>query len=157
LFTVTNPCLEEEEQDINFATLCDGILHRKWDTRPVKAVSPNDETDETNCEEWLCDNQYTRCDMLWNCPNGADEARCEFSMCKPDYHPCFIARHAGNESVGSYICLPLSRAGDGIIDCLGGTDERQFCHHMHAHDIDRRYLCLNNRTVIVPSPSIRYG
>lgn len=153
-----NPCFEkeEEEEEINYATLCDGILHRKPNVLFTTQVSPNDETDETNCEEWLCDNQYTRCDMTWNCLNGADEARCGFSDCKPDYHPCLVARNAENKNVTNYICLPLSRAGDGIIDCLGGTDERQFCHHTYDSLDDVRYLCLTNRTVLVPSPSVKY-
>jgi hypothetical protein len=152
---IRDPCFETEEQEINFATLCDGFLNRKPKFPLSIQVSPNDETDETNCEEWLCDNQYTRCDMTWNCLNGADEAHCNFSICKSGYHPCLVAKNTGNESLANYTCLPLSRAGDGIIDCLGGTDERQFCHDASQFYTNnyKLYLCYDNQTMLAPSPS----
>jgi hypothetical protein len=159
LFSHVNPCLEREEQEINFATLCDGYLQRSSILlpSPSKLVPPwNGETDETNCEEWLCDNQYTRCDMTWNCLNGADEAHCGFSSCKSGYHPCLVSKNTENQSVADYVCLPLSRAGDGIIDCLGGTDERQFCHDADHFYTEVRYLCRDNQTMLSPSPSTRY-
>ncbi len=31
------------------------------------------QTDETDCEQWPCNNIYTRCNDFWNCPNSADE------------------------------------------------------------------------------------
>ena len=36
------------------------------------------ETDETECEQWECNNIYTHCNGIWNCPNGADEIGCDF-------------------------------------------------------------------------------
>ena len=36
------------------------------------------ETDETECEQWECNNIYTHCDEIWNCPNGEDEIGCIF-------------------------------------------------------------------------------
>jgi len=152
----SNPCLEKEEQEINFATLCDGFLQRSSIVAHRVQLNSSGETDETNCEEWLCDNQYTRCDITWNCLNGADEAHCGFSSCKSGYHPCLVAKNTENQSVADYVCLPLSRAGDGIIDCLGGTDERQFCHDADDFSTDVRYLCRDNQTMLAPLPSTRY-
>ncbi|CAF3178965.1 unnamed protein product, partial [Rotaria sp. Silwood2] len=34
------------------------------------------ETDETNCDEWPCHARATRCDGVWNRPNGCDELGC---------------------------------------------------------------------------------
>ncbi|CAF4510674.1 unnamed protein product, partial [Rotaria magnacalcarata] len=51
-------------------------------------IGQDNETDETNCNQWPCDNQYTHCDGIWNCWNGADDARCGSTVCPEDTHPC---------------------------------------------------------------------
>ncbi|CAF3191700.1 unnamed protein product [Rotaria socialis] len=39
------------------------------------------ETDETNCSWWPCNDVYTRCDGFWHCLNGADELSCPNTIC----------------------------------------------------------------------------
>ncbi|CAF5010017.1 unnamed protein product, partial [Rotaria sp. Silwood1] len=40
-------------------------------------------------------------------------------------------------------CLPAHRAGDGIVDCLGSTDERAFCRSINPTNAGSRYKCWN--------------
>ncbi len=102
----------------HFPTLCDGYVEYH------EIINREIETDETNCEEWLCDNQYTRCDGIWNCLNGADEIPCIRQFCNNENaHPCVLWNSSRP------ICLPISRAGDEIIDCVGATDERHLCRN----------------------------
>jgi hypothetical protein len=121
----------------DFPTLCDGYIEHG------KLINGVIETDETNCEEWLCDNQYTRCDRAWNCRNGADEIHCGRLFCNnEDAYPCFLWNSSRP------ICLPISRADDGIIDCIGATDERYLCRDEDNRKGHQRfaYRCWNNRT-----------
>jgi hypothetical protein len=118
----------------HFPTLCDIYVEY------TETINGTKETDETNCEEWLCNNQYTRCDDIWNCLNGEDEMDCPQNFCKNvKAHPCIVW------NISQSVCLPISRAGDGIIDCVGATDERYLCR-----DIDFNgaagYRCWNNHT-----------
>ena len=73
---------EDEDLDINyiqtnilFQHICDGFI----DLLPIMIAERN-ETDETECEQWQCNNIYTRCNGVWNCPNGADEIGCVSSF-----------------------------------------------------------------------------
>ncbi|CAF5128308.1 unnamed protein product, partial [Rotaria sp. Silwood1] len=101
--------------NISFQTFCDGFT----ELIPITIEGQN-ETDETECEEWSCINIYTRCDGLWNCPHGEDDIGCDlFSTlnCSLNHYKC-VSPH-NNELV----CLPAKQANDGKIDCLGATDE----------------------------------
>ncbi|CAF3331069.1 unnamed protein product [Rotaria sp. Silwood2] len=53
-----------------FSRFCDGFLE----------MIDTNETDDTSCELWPCDNPYTHCDGNWNCPNGTDELNCSHKM-----------------------------------------------------------------------------
>ncbi|CAF0767538.1 unnamed protein product [Adineta ricciae] len=46
------------------------------DTFVEPLLAEANETDETNCEYWSCDNPYTRCDGNPNCPDFIDELDC---------------------------------------------------------------------------------
>ena len=97
------------------------------------------QSDETNCDWWPCNNSYTRCDGVWNCANGTDELNCLPSKCTEFEHPCMSALDH------MPICLPIARAGNGIMDCLGGTDEPQLCRA----DLDgHRFKCRNESKCI---------
>lgn len=99
-----------------FSKLCDEYL----DIKPIRS-SNDSETDETHCEEWPCDNIYTRCNHFWNCPNGFDESQCVNSSCPFHTYPCLSPLN------NKFSCLPFDKVNDGQIDCRGGTDERYFC------------------------------
>jgi hypothetical protein len=118
----------------HFPTICDGYLEFR----------EGSDTDETDCEHWLCDNQYTRCNYIWNCLNGKDEAGCSYSPCGIDEHPCL------SMDTTRLMCLPLSQAGDGHVDCWGATDERQFCR---TEPSERRYLCREVKSTYINSTS----
>ena len=60
--------LRSIRKDISFPTICDGFL----EVMPV-VIDGRNETDESECQHWQCNNTYTRCDGHWNCFNGADE------------------------------------------------------------------------------------
>jgi hypothetical protein len=106
---------EDSSRDILFQTICDGFQ----ELLPI-IIQNRTETDETECEEWECDNIYTHCDGVWNCLNGKDEISCDElsrSMCSLNQHLCV--------SIITYrfICLDIHKVNDGHLDCVGGTDE----------------------------------
>ncbi|CAF2099324.1 unnamed protein product [Rotaria magnacalcarata] len=132
------PCVERKKKTPHFPTICDGYVEYE------EIVDGEINTDETHCENWLCDNSYTRCDGIWNCRNGADEVRCPRLYCNGiDQHPCI------SPTDGQIKCLSISQAGDGVVDCLGGADERQLCRRSSVALIDYivgSYHCLNNQS-----------
>ncbi|CAF4475242.1 unnamed protein product, partial [Rotaria sp. Silwood2] len=103
--------IQYARKNISFQTICDEFT----ELIPV-IIEGQNETDETECEQWSCNNIYTHCDGLWNCPHGEDEVGCDLSStlnCSIDHHRC-VSLHT-NE----LICLPVKQANDGKIDCLG--------------------------------------
>jgi hypothetical protein len=80
------------------------------------------QTDETDCEEW----STNRCDDYWDTKNGEDELNCKdkiSSYITQTIYKCTINEHYCIDRNGNVSCLPKERAGDGIIDCLGQSDE----------------------------------
>ncbi|CAF2656472.1 unnamed protein product [Rotaria sp. Silwood2] len=103
-------------KNISFQTICYGFT----ELLPITV----EERDETECEQWSCNNIYTRCDGLWNCPHGEDEIGCNLSSilnCSSDQHIC-VSPHTNQ-----LICLPMKKANYDKIDCLGATDEPTLC------------------------------
>ena len=122
-------------QQLTFPTICDGFV----DLLPISIQGQN-HTDETECQYWPCNNIYTRCDGIWNCANGADEINCNpsssSSICPENYHSCFSV-HTHEK-----ICLPIAKAYDGIIDCVGGIDEPFLCPRKNRFD-GPKFYCNN--------------
>ena len=138
-------------QIYHFEKLCDHILDRH-----LFSIKSN-ETDETDCEHWpyTCYSAYTGCNHIWNCLDGSDEINCgnqfgydirERLACKSNEHYCI--QLIDNDMKAT--CIHLNQAGDGIIDCIGGTDERltSICLDKYPNEFKRRFHCQNSSLCI---------
>ncbi|CAF1368478.1 unnamed protein product [Adineta ricciae] len=99
-------------------------------------------TDETECEQWPCNNLYTHCDGLWNCPNGIDELNCDIHLplnCSLNEHICV------SSLTNQLICLPLNKINDNKIDCLGGIDEQKICRRNNSLTKYNNFRCINDQ------------
>ncbi len=116
--------------------LCDGF--EEYSINKGKKFIEADETDETHCDLWPCDNQYTRCNLYYNCSNGADEAGCPWTSCPPKHLPCI------DPISKNMTCLPLALVNDNISHCLGSSDERYMCRTLETWSLpNARYKCWN--------------
>jgi hypothetical protein len=110
-----------------FWELCDGVVHDQ------------DADDERQCDVWkhTCNRRNERCNGHWDCFDGSDEIGCEniYEFDIPvDYRYCFTATEL--------IYIHVSRVGDGRIDCLGATDERDnYCLFKYPNQPSRRFRC----------------
>ena len=141
-------------QIYRFYELCDQIINYH-----LFSIEVN-ETDETDCEYWpySCNSVYTKCNHVWNCKNGLDEINCpneDFNKnikksfyCVPSEHYC-IQLINENKDI-NMTCININQAGDGIIDCIGGTDERltSICPEKYPIDWKRRFYCMNSSICI---------
>ena len=104
-------------------------------------------TDESEClkSEWPCENLYTRCDQIWTCPDGGDEACCKQSMCSRGKHACISPINF------TLICLPSALVGNGYDDCLGGSDEF-FCQKRFSSITSPQgFHCINSSRCLISS------
>ncbi|CAF4370898.1 unnamed protein product, partial [Rotaria sp. Silwood2] len=134
-----NFLMQYARKNISFQTICDGFT----ELIPI-IIEEQNETDETECEQWSCNNIYTHCDGLWNCPHGEDEVGCDLSSalnCSSDHHKC-VSPHT-NE----LICLPVNQGNDGKIDCLGATDEPKLCQRKNQISFYDNFYCINSSSV----------
>ncbi|CAF1673394.1 unnamed protein product, partial [Adineta ricciae] len=153
----TKECIVHPDRKIEppllyyFDELCDNV---------VNLVFPDqtNETDETDCEYWpyTCNSVYTRCNRVWNCKNGEDEVGCPSNCnmaaihrsfrCEIDEHYCIQLTNNDIKKT----CIHINRSGDGIIDCIGGTDERltNICVEQYPFDPRRRFNCMNSSVCI---------
>ena len=112
------PDLRLSRHLISFTTMCDGFQ----ELEPILIHDQNG-TNEKGCAHWRCNNTYTHCDVIWNCEDGIDEIGCvDYSLRYPPLH-----HHCVDWTTAQLICLPLSMANDGHVDCLGGFDEMHYC------------------------------
>ncbi|UJR12844.1 hypothetical protein I4U23_017018 [Adineta vaga] len=123
------------KEHIFFQTICDGFIELK----PI-IINGRQETDETECEQWPCSNVYTRCNQIWNCPNGADELNCNLSLSLN----CQLQEHLCVSSINNQLmCLSIEKVNDGINDCLGATDEPFLCRTNQSDGNDYTFYCKN--------------
>ena len=104
---------------VPFASICNGYTQMS----PL-IIDGRNESDESECDYWQCNNTYTRCDRRWNCFDGADEIDCPWTLstkCPSGHHQCV------SPDTFELMCLSLRQANDGQIDCLGATDEPKLC------------------------------
>ena len=141
-----NTTIGRRNNEIYFQTICDGIQ----DLFPV-LIEGRNQTDETGCEHWPCNNTYTRCNNLWSCQDGADEVNCAPSTCPEFYHECVFLNDTLHVS-----CLHMDHFGDGIVDCLGATDELNHCLWVRSFRFWYEFSCRNN-TACLGSESLCNG
>ena len=106
-----------------------------------------DASDEQDCTSWrqTCNRRSVICNQHWYCIDESENARCSSSIyspikCPDDYRYCF-APHL--------TCLHISKIGNGETDCLGATDERDFCLLKYPHESTRRFRCANSTECIL--------
>ncbi|CAF3995869.1 unnamed protein product, partial [Rotaria sordida] len=134
---------EDEDEDfalartkLLFQHVCDELTH----LIPINNDKQN-ETDETECEQWPCNNIYTHCDGIWDCPKGEDETGCySFTTlnCSLNQHLCVLP------DTNQFTCIPLEKINDNNIDCLGATDEPTLCRKYDYTYNYRSFLCKNS-------------
>jgi hypothetical protein len=97
--------------------------------------------------EWPCDASFFKCDRVWNCPDGRDELGCKLVTRSSLY--CNNSKHFCLQiNTSKPICLSTLEVGDGIIDCVGSFDEREFCRSKYPFEERRRYRCQNSTKCI---------
>ena len=150
LDTSSDWCTDEDvninfiKKNISFQTICDGFV----ELIPVK-IDDRNETDETNCQQWQCDNIYTHCNGIWNCPNGRDEIGCDpqpLLNCSNDHHFCV------SPITNELTCLSMDKANDGQVDCLGGTDEVSLCRILRNKVYEQRFYCRKENSPVCILP-----
>ncbi|CAF1684874.1 unnamed protein product, partial [Adineta ricciae] len=113
--------------------------------------SIDNETDETSCNAW----PPAYCDGYWDVNNGEDELNCTNTTVSYITHrvfQCNLNEHYCVYLNGTMGCLSKERAGDGFIDCLGGTDERTTaCVSCDGFD---RFYCSNTTDKFLDDSSI---
>ena len=117
---------EDEHPEVNYIKtniLFQHICDTYSELLPI-LIDGNNHTDETECQQWECNNIYTHCNNEWNCPHLEDEINCphipkiSFNLnCSSNSHPCVSTQ------MYQSICLPIEKINDGSIDCFGATDE----------------------------------
>ena len=118
---------------ISFSYFCD-----QYTQITPMTMNGREQSDETDCEHWNCDNAYTRNDGIWHCPNGEDE------LPDPPSFKCPLSEnYCVNPITYNLSCLPISKVNDGHVDCIGGTDERHLCRESEPKDSWKRFLCAN--------------
>jgi hypothetical protein len=125
-----------------FPLLCDGYIDMQFD-------DTLNETDETNCNWWPCNNIYTQCNKIWNCHNGLDEINCSYlPSCSPLFHPCI------SPDTFNFTCLSIDQAGNGVVNCVGGSDEPYLCRHKNLHYSGNTFRCWNESSCLDISTSL---
>lgn len=137
---------------IVFQPICDGFVDKS-----PELINDRNETDETECEQWKCNNTYTRCNNVWNCPNGADETGCKsYSTLNCSSKEHFCVRLDTYE----FTCLSIEKANDGNIDYLGASDESKMCargfqkERQDIQFVDDFYCKIDNNHVCISLDSL---
>ncbi|CAF1605025.1 unnamed protein product, partial [Didymodactylos carnosus] len=125
-------------EQISFQQVCNAI---------VDVTQKSNMTDESDCpQEWPCETRYSKCNGVFNCPNGTDEQNCFIDIynCKRGTHYCVDKNF-------KWMCLPLESFGDNIINCFGSYDERAHCRAQYPNNPEKRYRCMNDSKCISPT------
>jgi len=108
--------------------------------RPYLAI---EETENTNCDWWPCDNPYSHCDGAWDCLNGIDELNCPDTYCSSNEFQC------KNEDFNLTFCLPQIHMFHKRID---DWTNFQYIHELYfdngTRDITESYYSFNKSKCI---------
>ena len=156
-----------KEVQLLFHRYCDSI----WDTM--------DGRDEQNCSHWVCPvtmyqcngtgqciNRKRLCDGEFDCSNGEDEVNCVNKRTRPHW----IVEDQCNGSreffciTSDYLydahtykpCIDVAKVGDGILDCIGGRDERNVFACSDHEMLGDRFVC-DNKTQCINYQSVCNG
>ncbi|CAF1178378.1 unnamed protein product [Adineta steineri] len=122
---------------VQFPYLCNNEHH------PGINFDGLNDTDETNCDYWPCDNPYTHCNQYWNCQHGTDELNCPNSKCSFNEHECY------NQQSGLSYCLSLHNTYDKYVNCCNETYvEREIYFYNGTFDISENYFSWNDSEYI---------
>ncbi|CAF0985871.1 unnamed protein product [Adineta ricciae] len=133
---------------IRFPLICNG-----FDELSPTMIDGRNQTDETECNNWPCNNIYTRCNSFWNCLNGEDEIGCDESQllnCSSNEHICF------SSSTKNLICLNINKTNDGRIDCLGALDEPTICQRSSQYVKSNFHCTQNNSSTCIAAQNFCY-
>ena len=114
---------------ISFPTICNSFN----DLNPL-LIDGQHHTDETECNQWLCNNIYSHCDGYWDCFNGVDEIGCYPSLvssynCSSRDHLC-ISPNASN-----FMCLSIDKGNNGEATTIrNAKDESVVAFRVHNVD-----------------------
>ncbi|UJR16672.1 hypothetical protein I4U23_003572 [Adineta vaga] len=118
-----------DQLDIPFEQICDRIPM-------ISASDDRNNTDESDCERWPCNNMYSRCDDFWTCDNGQDEVSCAQTGCSIDEYACISPINH------TLICLSSDHIDDNTDNCFGGSDEMKYCLALYPTNEDPlRFRC----------------
>jgi len=125
----------DASKEIAFSSVCNGI-------QEIRPNFDGDDTDETNCGEYSCITRYTLCNDVWNCVDGRDELVCDNTMssiyCNVKRGEFFCLQSINQTT---QYCASVKKINNNQIDCLGSSDERDFCRKHYPFDFARRYRC----------------
>ncbi|CAF1105513.1 unnamed protein product [Didymodactylos carnosus] len=118
-----------------FSQICNGVKDIQYSSNITA-----DGDDETDCDAWPCITQYTRCNQVWNCKRGEDELNCPKTEFMPKYSCNSENEHyCARPNEYTLGCISVNNTNDGVIDCLGATDERDYCRQMYPDNPEIRY------------------
>ncbi|CAF1044729.1 unnamed protein product, partial [Didymodactylos carnosus] len=145
--------INDKRYILPFTSLCDSL----WDLR--------NGIDETNCDEWICEQGWEKqkssingsstgycidsrwfCNEIWDFSDGSDEYNCTYplTLSAPD---CLTLT---KPEMRVSILEANSVAGNGLVECLGGIDERNTYACLDGFPLSNRFLCSDNVTCLLP-------